>query len=76
MSEIASELGVEPAGAVLQLVDKADGLTSARGIADLDGLVRRVLIYLGLRKLRTEDGIDIWPIAEWLEAIDDGRLWP
>jgi predicted AAA+ superfamily ATPase len=51
-------------------------LTGLRAIADLDHLVRRVLIYSGSRRLRTEDGIDVWPVEEWLEALAGGRLWP
>jgi len=39
-------------------------------------VVRRILVYLGDQTLRTEDGIDIWPLARFLEAIADQSLWP
>ena len=51
-------------------------LAGLRAVSDLEGLVRRVLGYLGPRKLRTDDGIDIWPVADWLDALEDGNLWP
>ena len=51
-------------------------LAGLRAIADLPHLVRRVLVYLGERPLRTEDGIDVWPLAEWLDAVAANRLWP
>lgn len=51
-------------------------LSGLRAIADLPRLVRRVLVYLGDRRLRTEDGIDVWPLTTWLEAVARGTLWP
>jgi predicted AAA+ superfamily ATPase len=51
-------------------------LTGLRAIADLKGLARRILVNLGSRKLRTEDGIDIWPVADWLDALSGAGLWP
>jgi predicted AAA+ superfamily ATPase len=46
-----------------------------RAIADLRGLSRRVLLYLGSRRLETDDGIEVWPVAAWLEAVAADRLW-
>jgi uncharacterized protein len=51
-------------------------LGGLRAIANLPRLVRRVLVYLGDRRLRTDDGIDVWPLNDWLEAVASGRLWP
>ena len=51
-------------------------LTGLRAIADLPHLVRRVLVYLGERPQKTEDGIDVWPLNEWLDAVATGSLWP
>lgn len=51
-------------------------LAGLRAIGDLPGLKRRVLVYLGSRAMRTEDGIELWPVARWLEAVADNRLWP
>lgn len=47
-----------------------------RAIADLPGLRRRILVHRGDRPTRTEDGIDAWPIATFLEALETDRLWP
>ena len=54
----------------------AEDFTGLRAIASLDGMVRRILVYLGSRRLRTEDGIEVWPLATWLSAVAEGRLWP
>jgi hypothetical protein len=35
-----------------------------------------VLIYLGDERLRTDDGIDVWPLEVFLNALDKGSLWP
>ena len=51
-------------------------LSGLRSIADLPRLVRRVLVYLGDRRLRTEDGIEVWPLEVWLSAVANDTLWP
>lgn len=47
-----------------------------RAVARLPGLRRRALIYRGDRALRTEDGIEVWPVATFLDALAAGELWP
>jgi predicted AAA+ superfamily ATPase len=47
-----------------------------RAIGDLDGIVRRLLVYTGQRSLRTPEGIDVWPVERLLEALAAGALWP
>jgi predicted AAA+ superfamily ATPase len=51
-------------------------LSGLRAIAELPRLVRRVLVYLGDRRLKTEDGIEVWPLAALLKAIAGNTLWP
>jgi predicted AAA+ superfamily ATPase len=51
-------------------------LTGLRAIADLPRLARRVLVHLGERPLRTDDGIDVWPLDTFLAAVSEGTLWP
>lgn len=51
-------------------------LAGLRAIADLPRVARRVLVYLGDRRLKTEDGIEVWPLSSFLSAVADGRLWP
>ena len=53
-----------------------DDLAGLKAITGLPGLRRRILLYLGARRLRTDDGIDIWPLATWLEALATGHVWP
>ena len=51
-------------------------LPGLRAIAELPGLVRRVLVYGGERCFRTEDGIDVWSIARLHQALAENALWP
>jgi uncharacterized protein len=51
-------------------------MAGLRAIAELPGLQRRIVVHRGDRPTRTEDGIDAWPIATFLEALETGRLWP
>lgn len=51
-------------------------LAGLKAIAPLPRLKRRVLVYLGAERLRTDDGIEVWPLRVFLEAIERGRLWP
>lgn len=51
-------------------------LRGLRALAELPRVVRRVLVFTGGRRLRTEDGIDVWPVQELLTALAGGRLWP
>ena len=51
-------------------------LKGLKAVAELSGLVRRILVYRGERSLRTEDGIDVWPVARLASEIARGTLWP
>lgn len=51
-------------------------LAGLRAVAGLPEVRRRVLIYRGDHALRTEDGIDVWPVATFLDALAAGKLWP
>lgn len=53
-----------------------DALRGLRAIAGLKGLKRRVVVYRGARRLVTADGIEVWPVAHFLDALADRRLWP
>jgi predicted AAA+ superfamily ATPase len=46
-----------------------------RAVGELPGLRRRILLHRGERPTRTEDGIDAWPVATFLEALESDRLW-
>lgn len=52
-------------------------LTSGlRAISDLPHLVRRVLVFTGPRSLVTPEGIEVWPVRLFLDAVLSGKLWP
>lgn len=53
-----------------------DGLRGLRAIADLPGLVRRILVLDIRDRLRTEEGIDVVPLGEFFASLADGSLWP
>lgn len=50
-------------------------LRGLRAIAPLPGLARRVLVYTGERRLRTEDGIDVLPVPEFVQEVESGLVW-
>ena len=51
-------------------------LPGLRAIAELPGVVRRVLVYGGRRSFRTQDGIEVWSIARLHRALEEGAIWP
>ena len=51
-------------------------LPGLRAIAGLPGVVRRVLVYGGRRSFRTDDGIEVWPLARLHKALAEDALWP
>ena len=55
----------------------SSALTSGlRAIADLARLVRRILVFTGPRPLVTPDGIEVWPVRRFVDAVSSGTLWP
>jgi predicted AAA+ superfamily ATPase len=53
--------------------DLAKGL---RAIADLEGLERRIVVYMGTQSLRPEAGIEVLPLATFLDEARAGALGP
>ncbi|MGH2375936.1 MAG: ATP-binding protein [bacterium] len=51
-------------------------LSGLQAIADLPRVARRVLVYLGERRLRTKEGIEVWPLPALMDAVARDRLWP
>lgn len=51
-------------------------LSGLRAIAELPHLTRRILLYGGARSLETADGIEVWPLQRFLEALGSSKLWP
>lgn len=51
-------------------------LKGLRAIQELPGLARRLLLYGGQRSFATSDGIEVWPISRFSEALSEGALWP
>ena len=51
-------------------------LAGLRAVAELPGLVRRVLVYGDARSFRTQDGIDVWSTERLHRALGEDTLWP
>ena len=51
-------------------------LSGLLAIGDLEGLARRILVYRGSRELVTGEGIEVWPIQRFLQALEGDDLWP
>ncbi len=51
-------------------------LAGLSAIGELPAVVRRILVYGGTRRLRTPAGIEVWPLATFLAALEGGKLWP
>ena len=51
-------------------------LKGLRAIDGLPGLSRRILIYTGTHEFQTEDGIHVWPIDRFHQALAEDGLWP
>ena len=55
--------------------DRSFFLFGLRPIADLSGLKRRIVVYVGMRPQRTEDGIDVLPAKAFVEALQSHAVW-
>ncbi len=51
--------------------EHAKGLAA---IAELDGVRRRILVYAGDTIQKTNDGIEVWPVAHLAEQLDQARV--
>jgi len=51
-------------------------LSGLKAIGELDRVVRRMIVYPGSERLRTDEGIEAWPLELFLEQLESGRLWP
>ena len=49
-----------------------DALSGLRAIADLEGVRRRILVYQGRTSGKTNEGIEIMPLEEFLSAAREG----
>ena len=52
----------------------SDHLSGLKAIQELKGVKRRILVYLGNDSLRTESGIDILTITDFLAELEQAKL--
>lgn len=50
--------------------------TGLKAIAELPQVVRRIVLYTGHEELKTEDGIEVWPIETFLDRLARQAIWP
>lgn len=51
-------------------------LKGMKAIGELPGVVRRVIVYSGQEELLVADGVLVWPVHRFLEALESDTLWP
>jgi predicted AAA+ superfamily ATPase len=51
-------------------------LSGLRAVKDLPRMIRRILLYGGKREMKSADGVEIWPMDLFLDALASDRLWP
>jgi predicted AAA+ superfamily ATPase len=51
-------------------------LAGLKAVAGLPGVVRRILVYGGVDQLEVADGVEVWPVRHFCEALAGDRLWP
>ncbi len=48
-----------------------------RSVGELQGVVRRVLVYSGNdERITPDDGIEVWPVRTLVERLASHTLWP
>lgn len=53
----------------------SEHLVGLRAIQKLKNIKKRVLVYTGDKTLRTAEGVDVYPVTEFLKKIAAGTLW-
>jgi len=48
--------------------------TGLKAIGELDQVVRRILVFLGERPFRTNEGVDALPVREFLDELESGNI--
>lgn len=81
-SRVEVDFLLERGGEFVAIEAKATDRPSRAGspglsaIAELPGVRRRILVYLGERTLRLESGTEVLPLTRFLEEVRTGRLFP
>lgn len=51
-------------------------LAGLQAIGALPRVRRRLLLYLGSQRLKTDEGVEVWPLRVFLDCLAEGRVWP
>jgi predicted AAA+ superfamily ATPase len=52
----------------------SDALSGLKAIGELPQVTRRIVVHLGERERKTQEGIEAWPLGVFLERLADGEL--
>jgi predicted AAA+ superfamily ATPase len=47
-----------------------------KAVGELPRMARRVVVYAGSERLKTEDGIEAWPFDVFQRCLEQDKLWP
>ena len=50
-------------------------LAGLKAIAGLPGVVRRILVYGGVDQLEVADGVEVWPVRHFCEALAEDLMF-
>ncbi len=50
-------------------------MSGLKAVSELNGLKRRVLVYLGDKKLKTIDNIEVLPLNDFLKILSKNTIW-
>ena len=53
---------------------RSDWLQGLRAISELKGIARRILVHPGSESIRTDDGIDVLSLADFLKELEDRKI--
>ena len=51
-------------------------ISGLKAIGELPQVVRRVVIYTGVERLKTPEGVEVWPVETFLRRLERNKLWP
>jgi predicted AAA+ superfamily ATPase len=51
-------------------------LGGLKAIGALPNVIRRILVYGGVDQLEVADGVEVWPVERFLDALAKDQLWP
>ena len=51
-------------------------MSGLKALGELRQVVRRLVVYTGAERLKTQEGIEVWPLETFLTRLERNALWP